>query len=126
MLADTSSLEGLLTSHDPQIRLAVAEALVILGAQSGPQTLDLLAHDNDIDTRLQTAQLMGRHPDRRYIPPLIGLLDDTLGVRTAALASLPEVVGRDVADRPDDPPTSTLERVERWKKWWQLEKGQDR
>jgi HEAT repeat protein len=123
MLTDTSSLERLLRSTDPAIRLAVAEALVNLGAQSGPNALDLLARDNDIDTRRQAAQIMGRHPDDRYISTLIGLLDDTLGVRTAALASLPQVVGRDVADRPDDPPTSSLERVERWKKWRHSEEG---
>ncbi|HEV3344462.1 MAG TPA: HEAT repeat domain-containing protein [Pirellulales bacterium] len=118
---DTEPLERLLTSHDREIRLAVTESLVILGAESGPRSLELLAHDNDIDTRREAAQMMGRHADRRYAETLIGLLDDTLGVRTAALASLPLVAGRDVADRPDAPPTSTLERVERWKKWWQSE-----
>ncbi len=118
---DTKPLERLLTTHDREIRLAVTESLVILGAESGPRSLELLAHDNDIDTRREAAQMMGRHADRRYTETLIGLLDDTLGVRTAALTSLPLVVGRDVADRPDAPPTSTLERVERWKKWWRSE-----
>lgn len=119
VLADPAPLERLLTTNDPPLRLAVAESLIMLGAASGPQTLELLAHDTDIDTRREAAQLMGRLGDDRYVASLIGLLDDTLGVRTAALASLPKVVGRDVADWPDDPPTSTLDRVERWKKWWE-------
>ncbi|HEV3023238.1 MAG TPA: HEAT repeat domain-containing protein, partial [Pirellulales bacterium] len=34
VLADTAPLERLMTSHDPEIRLAVAESLVILGAES--------------------------------------------------------------------------------------------
>lgn len=118
VLDDPAPLQRLLTSTDRQIRLAVAESLIALGAESGPATIELLAHDRDIDTRRQSAQIMGRHPDPRYAETLIGLLDDTLGVRTAALASLPLVVGRDLAQRPDDPPTSTLDRVERWKKWW--------
>jgi hypothetical protein len=123
VLADTAPLERLMTSHDPEIRLAVAESLVILGAESGPRSLELLARDNQIDTRREAAQMMGRHPDPRYAETLMGLLDDTLGVRTAALASLPLVAGRDMADRPGDPPTNTLERVERWKQWWRSQKG---
>jgi HEAT repeat protein len=125
VLADVEPLERLLIAHDPEVRLAVAESLVILGAESGPRALELLAHDSHIDTRREAAQMMGRHPDRRYTETLIGLLDDTLGVRTAALASLPLVAGRDAADRPEDPPTSTLERVERWKQWWRSGKNTD-
>ncbi|HVA49429.1 MAG TPA: HEAT repeat domain-containing protein [Pirellulales bacterium] len=119
MLVDAGPLERLLVTNDRALRLALAESLIALGAPSGPQTLELLAHDTDIGTRRKAAQLMGSVGDRRYTETLIGLLDDTLGVRTAALASLPKVVGRDVAERPDDPPTSTLDRVERWKRWWQ-------
>ncbi|HWB11262.1 MAG TPA: HEAT repeat domain-containing protein [Pirellulales bacterium] len=122
LLDDTQPLERLLIAHDPQTRLAVAESLVILGADSGPRALELLAHDRDINTRREAAQMMGRHADGRYTETLIALLDDTLGVRTAALASLPLVAGRDVADRPDDPPTGTLERVGRWKQWWRSQR----
>ncbi|HEX7377172.1 MAG TPA: HEAT repeat domain-containing protein, partial [Pirellulales bacterium] len=111
MLDDPAPLEQLLTTTDRPLRLAVANSLAVLGAPSGAQTLELLARDTDADTRQKAAQLMGERADRRYAETLIGLLDDrTLGVRTAALAALAEVAGRDVADAPDDPPQSTLDR----------------
>ena len=61
--------------------------------------------------------MMGRFADARYTATLIGLLDDTLGVRLAALASLPRVVGRDVAGEAGD--NNTLDRIGRWKTWWE-------
>ena len=36
----------------------------------------------------------------------------------AALASLPRVVGRDVAQSRDGTTVSTIEQMARWKKWW--------
>jgi HEAT repeat protein len=121
LLLDPAPLERLLSTNDRPLRLAVARSLAITGAASGPQTLELLAHETDADTRRRAAQAMGGLGDRRYAATLIGLLDDTLGVRTAALAALPNVVGRDVAYQPANPATSTLDQVERWKKWWQAE-----
>lgn len=124
MLGDASPLEQLLTSTDRPLRLATANSLAVLGVPSGAQTLELLAHDIDADTRQKAAQLMGDLADRRYAETLIGLLDDsTLGVRTAALAALSQVAGRDMADVPDDPPQSTLDRIERWQRWWRTEQA---
>lgn len=118
MLTDVAPLEAMLVTNDRNLRLALAESLIALDAPSGYQTLELLAHDTDMGTRQKAAQLMGEVGDRRFTETLIGLLGDSLGVRTAALTSLPKVVGRDIADVPDDPPTSTLDRVERWRRWW--------
>ncbi|MGH7138394.1 MAG: HEAT repeat domain-containing protein, partial [Pirellulales bacterium] len=119
MLNDPAPLEHLLTTTDRRLRLAVANSLAQLGAASGPQSLQLLSKDSDAETRLKAAQLMGELGDRRYMETLIGLLDDdTLGVRLAALAALCQVAGRDVAADAENPPTSTLDRIERWKRWW--------
>ena len=118
MLTDVVPLEAMLVTNDRNLRLALAESLIALDAPTGYQTLELLAHDTDMGTRQKAAQLMGAIGDRRFTATLIGLLGDSLGVRTAALASLPKVVGRDVSEIPDNPPTSTLDRVERWRRWW--------
>ncbi|HVX11252.1 MAG TPA: HEAT repeat domain-containing protein [Pirellulales bacterium] len=126
MLQDASPLEGLLTTTDRPMRLAVANSLAILDSPQGLQALELLARDTDADTRRRAAQLMGSLGDRRYTETLISLLDDTLGVRTAALASLRQVVGRDVADEPGHPATSTLDQVERWRRWWHAEQSRPR
>lgn len=118
VLDDPQPLERLLTTHDRKLRLAVARALLRLDAPSGPRTLDLFAHEPDGDLRRQTALLMGEFPDAQYTGTLIGLLDDSLAVRLAALASLPKVAGHDVG-RPDgESTTSTLDQVGRWKQWW--------
>lgn len=118
VLDDPHPLERLLTSRDRKLRLAVARALLRLDAPSGPGTVDLLAHDPDGDLRRQAALLMGEFPDEHYTGTLIGLLDDSLAARLAALASLPKVAGRDIG-RPDgEATTSTLDQVDRWKQWW--------
>lgn len=118
VLNDPHRLERLLTSHDRKLRLAVARALLRLDAPSGPRTLDLFAHEPDGDLRRQAALLMGEFPDEQYTGTLIGLLDDSLAVRLAALSSLPKVAGRDIG-RPDgETTTSTLDQVGRWKQWW--------
>lgn len=117
MLDDPAPLERLLTTNDRKLRLAVTQSLILLRADRGPRMLELLAHDPDIDTRRQAALMMGRFADARYTATLIGLLDDTLGVRLAALASLPRVVGRDVAGEAGD--NNTLDRIGRWKTWWE-------
>jgi len=119
MLKDPAPLERLLTTTDRRLRLAAANSLAQLGAASGPKTLELLAKDSDVETRQKAAQSMGELGDRRYTETLIGLLDDdTLGVRLAALGALCQVAGRDVTADPENPPTSTLDRIERWKRWW--------
>ena len=119
MLKDPAPLEHLLTTTDRRLRLAVANSLAQLGAASGPQTLELLAKDSDPETRQKAAQLMGELGNQSYMETLINLLsDDTLGVRLAALDALGQVAGRDVTADAENPPTSTLDRIERWKRWW--------
>lgn len=117
MLDDPAPLERLLATNDPKLRLAVTQSLILLRAERGPQTLELLAHDSNADTRRQAALMMGRFAEPRYTATLIGLLDDTLGVRLAALAALPRVAGHDLAEAASD--TSTLDRIGRWKQWWE-------
>lgn len=118
VLDDPHPLERLLTSRDRKLRLAVSRALLRLEAPSGPGTVDLLAHDPDGDLRRQAALLMGEFPAVEYTGTLIGLLDDSLAVRLAALASLPKVAGRDIGRPNGELTTSTLDQVERWKQWW--------
>lgn len=117
MLDDTAPLERLLTTNDRKLRVAVTQSLMLLKAERGPEMLELLAHDPDADTRRQAALMMGRFAEPRYTGTLIGLLDDTLGVRLAALASLPRVAGHDAAGAETD--TNSLDRIGRWKQWWE-------
>lgn len=121
MLDDTAPLERLLTTNDRKLRVAVTQSLMLLKAERGPEMLELLAHDPDADTRRQAALMMGRFAEPRYTGTLIGLLDDTLGVRLAALASLPRVAGHDAAGAEAD--TNSLDRIGRWKQWWEHDGG---
>ena len=53
-----------------------------------------------------------------FVAPLMRLLDDAHPeVIRSALASLPQVVGRDVAESADGTPVGTAEQVRRWKQW---------
>ena len=117
MLDDVSPLQNLLATNDRELRLAVAQSLVKLGAPGGPLELERLARDGDPEIRRQTAVAMGTLADPAYTDALIELLSDSLGVQVAALDALPKVVGRDVAQRPGNPATDTRERISRWQRW---------
>jgi HEAT repeat protein len=127
MLDDPRPLEKLLTTPDKGLRLQVALGLAQLQAPSGPNALELLARDIDPDIRRQTAVAMGQLADRQFTATLISLLDDSLlGVRRAALASLPQVVGQDIVAKqlPAERDESTLNMVEKidlWKDWWKAQ-----
>lgn len=122
MVDDVRPLERLLVTNDRELRLAVAESLVRLGAASGGLALERLAHDADPQARRDAAAAMGALGDPAFAGVLVGMLDDGLGVQFVALEALPKVVGRDVADDPANPPTNTLDRISRWKRWHEAER----
>lgn len=120
-LADPAPLEALLATPDRHLRLDVARSLAVLGSPAAGAALERLAHDFDPDVRRQAAETMGQLGDAVYAATLIGLLDDGLGVRRAALAALVKIVGCDVSQLADGPPPALLDRVVAWKQWWQHE-----
>jgi len=109
-------LKQLLTSPNESLRLEVAVSLARLGNRSGPAALERLAYSNDPAIRRQVATAMGQLGDPSFAPTLVRLLDDQHAVRLAALASLPQVTGREppVSDGPA--PLSLAERIEFWKR----------
>ena len=62
---------------------------------------------------------MGEIPHESFLPTLIRLLNDRVAIQRAALASLPKVAGLDPSRADDGSPTTTTERVQRWKQWYQ-------
>ncbi|MBS0210759.1 MAG: HEAT repeat domain-containing protein [Planctomycetes bacterium] len=120
MRTDPRKLEPLLVSPDKTLRIDVATALARLGAPSGVLALERLAADNDMDIRRQAAAAMGTVGGEQFTSTLVRMLDDTIGVRSAALEALPRVVGSDVAKAdggaiaPD-----VAQRTRLWREWWQ-------
>ncbi len=108
----------LLASREKNLRLAAATALARQGYDSGYDALERLTHEDDPALRRQAAEAMARAPQRRFVPTLIRLLDDQLGVKRAALDALRASVGRDLGqgDEPQPPPMS--EQIARWKSWY--------
>lgn len=117
-LDDTAPLARLLATPDKSLRLVVATSLARLRATSGAAALERLAHDLDPEIRRRAALLMGELGDPAFTATLIGLLNDSLGVRRAALTGLAQVVGRDVARDAGEPLPSVADQVIRWKEWW--------
>jgi HEAT repeat protein len=117
-LDDAQPLERLLASPDPALQLEAAAALTRAGSAKGVAALERLAGSTDPKIRRQAADAMGESPNPAFTATLMRLLDDQLNVRRAALASLPKVVGQDVANRGNEPPPSMAERVSRWKRWY--------
>ncbi len=113
-LSDPHPLEQALVAHDKRVRLAAAASLTRLGIPSGSAAMERLSYDADENVRRDVATNIGELNDRQFVPTLIRLLDDKLGVKKAALRSLIQVTGRDEgADTID-----VAEQVARWKKWY--------
>ena len=117
--AAVASLEQLLNASDKTVRIEAAMSLCRLEAESGPAALERLAVDSDPAVRRQAATAMGQVADAAFAATLIRLLDDQGGVRMAALASLPQVAGRDIAgdSNSSEAPADVTEAIRRWKAW---------
>ena len=123
-MADASPLKKCLASANEEIQLATAVALVRLRDSAGDDAIRRLSYSGDFRIRGQLAQALGELGDERFTAILVRFLDDSKAtVSHAALASLPCVVGRDVAQSADGTNVSTSEQMALWKKWW-TERGQ--
>ena len=107
----------LTASKDKMLRVAAAVTLVHLGFSEGADALERLALDADARIRRVAAESIGETGDQRFIPILIRLLDDQLGIRRAALASLTMIVGEDIGRGNDPVAPDTDEQIHRWRKW---------
>jgi HEAT repeat protein len=117
VLAEPNRLLVALRSSDQSVQLEAAVALARLGSPDGPPALERLAHDNDGEVRRQTAVAIGQLHDVQYDALLVELLDDPVA-RRAAVESLPQIVGRDIAQPADGTPLSLVQRIDCWKHWW--------
>ncbi|HVU88561.1 MAG TPA: HEAT repeat domain-containing protein [Pirellulales bacterium] len=118
MAADPAPLERLLGSDDGALRVASARALAVNGHATGAPALVRLAGDADVETRRLAVTAMGQLRDVSYVDALILRLDDELSVRLASVASLAQIVGRDVTVAEGSTPASLADQVVGWKKWW--------
>jgi HEAT repeat protein len=117
-LDEVAPLTELMRTGNDTLRLEVAVAMVRLGEEPGLAALERLAYSGDPHIRREAAAAMGRLADRRFVPTLVEMLDDYQGVRRTALASLPKVVGRDVAEDTSPQPQNMTERIDRWRQWY--------
>ncbi len=107
-----------LSGHaDADCRLAAAVTLSRWHDERGYAALERLAFDRDPTVRIRAAEAMGEVAAPEFAATLIPLLDDDLGVRRAALASLPSVTGEQLFPGDEFPAPSMSEQVTRWKRW---------
>jgi HEAT repeat protein len=123
MVTDPAPLERLLTNDDAVLRVAAARTLAINGFASGPAALTRMAGDADVETRRQAVCAMGQLRDIAFLDALVGRLDDDLSVRVAAVASLEQIVGRDVNVGDGQTPPPLANQVQGWKQWWAEQPG---
>lgn len=112
--ADLTALADLTARDDRDCQLAAAVALTRFGDERGRAALERLAYDPDVKVRIRAARTMGELAEPEFTATLIALLDDELGVRRAALASLPLVA--DHAPRIAEDATSQAATAA-WKRW---------
>ncbi len=114
---DLESLAALCGHRDAECRLAAAETLAGWQDDRGAAALERLALDREPSVRIRAAEAMGRIASAEFTPMLITMLDDDLGVRRAALASLPNVTGEAVVAADELPAPPLADQVVRWKRW---------
>ncbi len=122
-LPDARPLERLLRSDDKSLRVLAAAGLARLGSATGPTALERLVHDPDPKIRRQVVVAMGELGDASYTSTLIESLDDELGVRVAAVASLSRITGQDFSKNAGEA-AALADQVSRWKQWWQSQGSQ--
>lgn len=121
-LPDPAPLESFLNSTDETLQLLAARSLTMLGHPSGNAALERMLHHPDHRVRRGAAAAVGELGPPQgliYVPTLIGLLDDRLDVRHAALESLEKIAGRNVAVEPGEVTLSSDEVKVRWQRWWE-------
>jgi HEAT repeat protein len=120
---DLQSLASLCGHRDAECRLAGAETLAAWQDDRGAAALERLALDRDPAVRIRAAEAMGRIASAEFVPMLITMLDDDLGVRRAALASLPNVAGETLVAADELPAPPLADQVVRWKRWAEAQQG---
>jgi len=118
-LDDTRPLRPLLMSTHETVALEAARSLHRLGDPSGTEALRRLAQSDDPAVRREVARAIGERPEPTLLPVLVGMLDDDVSVRRAAVASLEAIAGEESPPASDGPASGTGGQVERWKRWAQ-------
>lgn len=118
-LDNTRPLRRLLMSNHETVALEAARSLHRLGDPSGTEALRRLAHSDDPAVRREVARAIGQRPDPTLLPVLVGMLDDEVSVRRAAVVSLERIAGEESPTAVDDPAAGSGEQVERWRRWAQ-------
>jgi len=121
-LDDTRPLRPLLMSTHEPVVLEAARSLHRLGDPSGTEGLRRLAQSDDPAVRREVARAIGERPEPTLLPVLVGMLDDHVSVRRAAVASLEAIAGEQSPPAHDDLTPGTSEQVERWKRWAQQQR----
>jgi hypothetical protein len=115
-LEDPRPLRHAAQAGPDSVRAEATIALARVGDPAGFEGLLRLAGSGDPTFRRRAAVTMGELSDTRYATILAGMLQDRPAVRRAALESLQQLAGRDVAA---DGPTAadSNEVARRWKEW---------
>ena len=107
----------LLTHSQPLVAVDAALALDRWGDPTGANALERLAVSGDRTTKLAVVQGVKKNLNRKYVPMLIRLLDESGTIRQEALDALPLAAGHDILPPQEMAYYSVQERVALWKQW---------
>ena len=105
----------LLTHTQPLVVVDAALALDRWGDPAGTNAIERLAVSGDRTTKLAVVQGIKKNLDRKYVPLLVRLLNESGAIRQEALDALPLAAGHDVVPPQELAYYSTQERVDLWK-----------
>ncbi|MBI4616001.1 MAG: HEAT repeat domain-containing protein [Planctomycetes bacterium] len=119
------ALAKLLEDSDATVRGMAAYALGELGGGGQIEALHRCASsDADTNVRVYAILALGRTKNKDAVDQLIGFLGhDEVSLRQAAIYALNRVTGQNHNFNPYYPPGKRKQAVERWKSWWQENRG---
>ena len=112
-----ANVHPLLMHAQPLVAVDAALALDRWGDPAGQHALERLAVSGDRTTKMAIVQGVKKNQDRKYVPLLVRLLDESGTIRQEALDALPLAAGRDVIPPQETAYYSTQERIALWKQW---------
>ena len=112
-----TNVRPLLTHSQPLVAVDAALALDRWSDPTGANALERLAVSGDRTTKLAVVQGIKKNLNRKYVPMLIRLLDESGTIRQEALDALPLAAGHDVVPPQEMAYYSVQERVALWKQW---------
>ncbi|MCU0725422.1 MAG: HEAT repeat domain-containing protein [Planctomycetes bacterium] len=111
--------------YDPDVRVALAEALRKIKPAKASGVLIEALEDQHVGVRTEAARALGEMKERKAVGPLVRVLspDEDSQTLVAMLEALAKITGNEVEYKENDE-ASQKQAIEEWNVWWEEHQGE--